>query len=122
MGFIGKTQKVIILCFSDLVGVSMAPQTNIINVCRHQDTPKSSRTNPDLSDNYDFWSSESFRNRQFRTIGNRQGPTTIEDLFKIVLNILDMRSKSSRKHEIEVLEDFVKDGTRKISKIHLFLC
>ena len=94
----GRDREVIIFMISGFSDVSMTPQTNIIYLWRHQDTPNSSRKNTEsfFEQYYYAYNSRHFENRKHQ---KRRAPTNHENRSYMFLKMLNMSSRSFKKHE-----------------------
>ena len=80
----------------------MTPQTNLIYLWRHQDTPNNTEKYRPILKNT-IWGNLKIMEFEHFEILERQGPTNPEDPFNEILKILNMGLLSSRKHELDFL-------------------
>ena len=90
--------------FSDLSDVAMTPKTNMIYLWRHQETPNVAREIGNSFPTNNMLGNLKFRNSTTLNMSKQKTWTANpEDPFNIVLRMLNMASRYSRKYEIDIL-------------------
>ena len=82
-------------------GVTMTPKTNYVYLWRHQETPNNSITNPESFLKIVCLEISTCRKSQILKMLQEMWAGNIEDMSNAFFQILNMRSISSKKHEME---------------------
>ena len=85
--------------FPNLADLTMTPRTNIIYLCRDQDTPKNSRKQANIFGNYSVGNFNILKIKHFENL-KKDGHRNIMEVRQIVFEIVHTGSISSRKQEM----------------------
>ena len=106
----GKTQKPFMFMVFGPSGHDYDSQNQLFYFRRHQDTPSSSRKIAHHLSNNLSGSIKSLVIEKFDNLWADGGPHNFEDPPNRISKILNIRAISSRKHEIEIIEEWKRQG------------